>query len=50
MPLTEFGGTHEDVADPFADPGDRRWRDLSSRFEQHAFTDALKRHRDNLNG
>jgi DUF1680 family protein len=50
MLLTEFGGMNEVFADLYADTGDRRWLNLSYRFEHHAFTDALKRHRDNLNG
>jgi len=50
MLLTEFGGMNEVFADLYADTGDRRWLDLSYRFEHHAFTDALKRHQDNLNG
>ena len=47
---TEFGGMNEVFADLYADTGDRRWLDLSYRFEHHAFTGALKRHQDNLNG
>lgn len=47
---TEHGGMNEVLADLHADTGDRRWLDLSYRFEHHAFTDALKRHQDNLNG
>ena len=41
---------NEILADLYADTGDRRWLDLSYRFEHRAFTDALKRSQDNLNG
>ncbi|HUX34384.1 MAG TPA: beta-L-arabinofuranosidase domain-containing protein [Gemmatimonadaceae bacterium] len=47
---TEHGGMNEVLADLWADTGDRRWLDLSYAFEHHAFTDALKRGQDNLNG
>ena len=47
---TEHGGMNEVLADLYADTGDKRWLDLSYRFEHHAFTDALKRHQDNLAG
>ncbi len=47
---TEHGGMNEVLADLYADTGNRRWLDLSHRFEHHAFTDALKRHQDNLSG
>ncbi|MGQ0647297.1 MAG: beta-L-arabinofuranosidase domain-containing protein [Gemmatimonadaceae bacterium] len=47
---TEHGGMNEVLADLYADTGDTRWLDLSHRFEHHAFTGALKRHQDNLNG
>ena len=47
---TEHGGMNEVLADLYADTGDRRWLALSVRFEHHAFTDALKRHQDNLSG
>ena len=47
---TEHGGMNEVLADLYADTGDRRWLDLSYRFEHRAFTDALKRHQDNLSG
>jgi DUF1680 family protein len=50
MLLTEHGGMNEVLADLYADTGDKRWLDLSYRFEHHAFTDALKRHQDNLDG
>lgn len=47
---TEFGGMNEVFADLYADTGDRRWLDLSYKFEHHAFTDPLKRHQDDLAG
>jgi len=46
----EHGGMNEVLADLYADTGDRRWLDLSYRFEHHEFTGALKRHQDNLWG
>jgi DUF1680 family protein len=47
---TEHGGMNEVLADLAVDTGDRRWLALSHRFEHHEFTDALKRHQDNLWG
>lgn len=47
---TEFGGMNEVFADLYADTGDRRWLDLSYKFEHHAFTDPLKRHQDDFAG
>src|SRR4051812_27317119 len=47
---TEHGGMNEVLADLYADTGSKRWLDLSYRFEHKAFTDALKRHQDNLAG
>ncbi|HEX4683120.1 MAG TPA: beta-L-arabinofuranosidase domain-containing protein [Gemmatimonadaceae bacterium] len=47
---TEHGGMNEVLADLYADTSDVRWLALSRRFEHHAFTDALKRHQDNLPG
>jgi hypothetical protein len=47
---TEHGGMNEVLADLYADTGDKRWLALSHRFEHRAFTDALKRHQDNLAG
>jgi uncharacterized protein len=47
---TEHGGMNEVLADLYADTGNRRWLDLSYRFEHRAFTDPLKRHQDNLSG
>src|SRR5258708_1080004 len=50
MLMTEFGGMNEVLADLYADTGDKRWLDLSWKFEHRAFTDPLKRHQDNLAG
>jgi DUF1680 family protein len=50
MHLTEFGGMNEVLVDLYADTGDKRWLDLSYKFEHRAFTDPLKRHQDNLSG
>ena len=47
---TEFGGMNEVFADLYADTGDKRWLDLSYRFEHRAITEPLKRHQDNLVG
>src|SRR5438552_287663 len=47
---TEHGGMNEVLADLSVDTGDRRWLDLSYKFEHRALTDALKRHQDNLAG
>lgn len=47
---TEFGGMNEIFADLYADTGDRRWLELSYKFEHHAFTEPLKRHEDRLGG
>ena len=47
---TEHGGMNEVLADLYVDTGDKRWLDLSYRFEHRAFTDALKRGQDNLAG
>lgn len=47
---TEHGGMNEILADLYADTGDKRWLNLSYRFEHRAFTDQLKRHQDNLSG
>ncbi len=47
---TEHGGMNEVLADLYADTGDKRWLALSYKFEHRAFTDALKRHQDNLSG
>jgi DUF1680 family protein len=50
MLATEFGGMNEVLADLHADTGDRRWLDLSYRFEHAAVLDPLKRGEDPLNG
>jgi len=47
---TEFGGMNEVMADLYADTGDKRWLDLSYRFEHKAVLDPLKRGEDPLNG
>ncbi|HEY5220151.1 MAG TPA: beta-L-arabinofuranosidase domain-containing protein [Gemmatimonadaceae bacterium] len=47
---TEHGGMNEVLTDLYADTGDTRWLTLSYKFEHHAFTDALKRGQDNLDG
>lgn len=47
---TEFGGMNEVLADLYADTGDRRWLDVSYRFEHRAVLDPLKRGEDNLSG
>jgi DUF1680 family protein len=50
MLRTEFGGMNEVLVDLYADTGDKRWLDLSWRFEDRAFTLPLQRHRDILPG
>jgi len=47
---TEFGGMNEVIADLYADTGDKRWLDLSYRFEHAAVLDPLKRRVDPLDG
>ncbi len=47
---TEFGGMNEVMVDLYADTGDRRWLDLSYKFEHRSFIDPLKRHQDILPG
>jgi DUF1680 family protein len=47
---TEFGGMNEVLADLYADTGDKRWLELSYRFEHRAVLDPLKRHQDRLAG
>ncbi len=47
---TEFGGMNEVLVDLYADTGDRRWLDLSYKFEHRAVIDRLKRHDDPLAG
>ena len=41
---------NEVLADLYADTGDKRWLDLSRRFDHHAFLDPLKRREDKLAG
>ena len=48
MLATEFGGMNEMMADLYADTGDRRWLDLSYKFEHKAVLDPLKRGEDPL--
>jgi uncharacterized protein len=47
---TEFGGMNEVLADLYADTADKRWLNLSHRFDHHAFLDPLKRREDKLAG
>src|SRR5215510_3645798 len=47
---TEFGGMNEVTADLYADTGDRRWLDLSHRFDHRAVLDPLARGQDILPG
>jgi hypothetical protein len=47
---TEFGGMNEVMADLYADTGDKRWLDLSYRFEHRAVLDPLKRRENPLDG
>jgi len=47
---TEFGGMNEIMVDLYADTGDKRWLDLSYRFEHRSFIEPLKRHQDILEG
>lgn len=47
---TEFGGMNEIMADLYADTGDKRWLELSYKFEHERMLDPLKRHQDNLSG
>jgi DUF1680 family protein len=47
---TEFGGMNEIMADLYADTGDKRWLDLSYKFEHRSFIEPLKRHQDILEG
>ncbi len=47
---TEFGGMNEVLADLYADTGDKRWLNLSARFEHRSVLDPLKRHQDRLAG
>jgi len=47
---TEFGGMNEIMVDLYADTGDKRWLDLSYKFEHRSFIEPLKRHQDILQG
>jgi len=47
---TEFGGMNEIMADLYADTGDKRWLNLSYKFEHRSFIEPLKRHQDILEG
>jgi len=47
---TEFGGMNEILVDLYADTGEKRWLDLSYKFEHRSFIDPLKRHQDILDG
>ncbi|MCX8107573.1 MAG: glycoside hydrolase family 127 protein, partial [Verrucomicrobiae bacterium] len=47
---TEFGGMNEVLVDLYLDTGNKRWLDLSYKFEHRAFTLPLMRHQDNLAG
>jgi len=47
---TEFGGMNEIFADLYGDTGDKRWLDLSYKFEHRSFIAPLQRHQDNLEG
>lgn len=50
MLATEFGGMNEMMADLYADTGDKRWLDLSYKFEHKAVFEPLRRNEDPLNG
>jgi DUF1680 family protein len=47
---TEFGGMNEIMVDLYADTEDKRWLDLSYKFEHRSFIEPLKRHQDILQG
>jgi len=47
---TEFGGMNEIMVDLYADTGDKRWLELSYKFEHRSFIEPLKRHQDILEG
>ncbi|HEY6400572.1 MAG TPA: glycoside hydrolase family 127 protein, partial [Blastocatellia bacterium] len=47
---TEFGGMNEVLADLYADTGDKRWLDLSRRFDHRVVLDPLARRENILNG
>ena len=50
MLATEFGGMNQVLVDLYADTGDRRWLELSNRFEHRAVVDPLARGEDILGG
>jgi DUF1680 family protein len=50
MLATEFGGMNEVLADLYADTGDKRWLELSYKFEHKAVFEPLRRGADPLNG
>ena len=43
---TEFGGMNEALVDLYVDSGDRRWLELSHKFDHHAVIDPLSRQQD----
>ncbi|NIM99587.1 MAG: hypothetical protein GTO24_16410 [candidate division Zixibacteria bacterium] len=47
---TEFGGMNEIMVDLYADTGNKRWLDLSYKFEHRSFIEPLKRHQEVLEG
>ncbi len=47
---TEFGGMPEVLADLYADTGDKRWLELSHRFDHRAVLEPLARQQNILNG
>lgn len=47
---TEFGGMNEVLVDLYADTGDKRWLNLSHRFDHRAVVDPLARREDRLAG
>ena len=47
---TEFGGMNEVFVDLYVDTGDKRWLELSYKFEHHAILDPLKHQQDMLAG
>src|ERR1043165_4028579 len=47
---TEFGGMNEVLAELYADTGDKRWLDLSHRFDHNAFLVPLRPGEDKLEG
>jgi DUF1680 family protein len=50
MLATEFGGMNEVLADLYADTGDKRWYELSDKFEHKAIVDPLAAGHDILDG